>query len=224
MHMPSYSRLVRPKTATRPRTAKKVDAGVSAAMEEEKKDSGTQFNDMDDEEEVKGDDDDLSVIDEEVSDDDNFSFHEGYAPNKVTVGIQTSEIHFRKVGKSSAFQKAQKERQESTDWTLSPLYDDIQFTKSKKTIGGRKLTASTGTQMDKNENCGNQVEQKQILQETCIQILSQIECEYNVDQLKRKHQGTDASEHARLAELYGLGINTLEALMKLLRLEKEWEY
>ena len=58
---------------------------------------------MDDEEEVKGDDDDLSVIDEEVSDDDNFSFHEGYAPNKVTVGIQTSEIHFRKVGKSSAF-------------------------------------------------------------------------------------------------------------------------
>ena len=41
MHMPSYSRLVRPKTATRPRTAKKVDAGVSAAMEEEKKDSGT---------------------------------------------------------------------------------------------------------------------------------------------------------------------------------------
>ena len=78
--------------------------------------------------------------------------------------------------------------------------------------------------MDKQENCGNQVEQKQIVQETCIQILSQIECEYNVDQLKRKTHGTDSSEHARIAELYGLGINTLEALMRLLRLEKEWEY
>lgn len=77
--------------------------------------------------------------------------------------------------------------------------------------------------MDKHENCGNQVEQKQIVQETCIQILSQIECEYNVDQLKRKTHGTDVSEHARITELYGLGINTLEALMRLLRLEKEWE-
>ena len=45
--------------------------------------------------------------------------------------------------------------------------------------------------MDKQENCGNQVVEKQIVQETCMQILSQIECEYNVDQLKRKNQAAD---------------------------------
>ena len=45
-----------------------------------------------------------------------------------------------------------------------------------------------------------------------------------MDQLKRKTHGTDVSEHARIIELYGLGINTLEALMKTLRLEKEWEF
>ena len=40
---------------------------------------------------------------------------------------------------------------------------------------------SVGTQMDSHENCGNQVEEEQIIQETAVQILSQIECEYNVD-------------------------------------------
>ena len=104
MHVPSLSKLKRPKTANRPRTAKRADAGVSAAMDEEQKDSGTQVMDFDDDEEIKEDrDDGLSVIDEEVSDDDNFSCHEGFAPNKVTVGIQTSEIHFKKVGRTSEF-------------------------------------------------------------------------------------------------------------------------
>lgn len=56
-----------------------------------------------------------------------------------------------------------------------------------------------------------------------IQILSQIECEYNVDQLKRKMSGKDAIEDDRLSELYRLGLNTLKALMLGLRLEKEWE-
>ena len=83
--------------------------------------------------------------------------------------------------------------------------------------------------MDKQENCGNQVVEKQIVQETCMQILSQIECEYNVDQLKRKNQAaditsTDTCEQTKLVELYGLGLNTLETLMCLLRLEKEWEF
>ena len=57
-----------------------------------------------------------------------------------------------------------------------------------------------------------------------MQILSQIECEYNVDQLKRKMAGKDAIEDERLTELYMLGLNTLKALMLGLRLEKEWEY
>ena len=35
--------------------------------------------------------------------------------------------------------------------------------------------------VEKQENCGNQVEEKQIIQETHEQILSQIECEYNAD-------------------------------------------
>jgi len=58
--------------------------------------------------------------------------------------------------------------------------------------------------------------------------LSQIECEYNVDQLKRKMSGKDMSgkdavEDERLTELYMLGLNTLKALMLGLRLSKEWE-
>ena len=81
---------------------------------------------------------------------------------------------------------------------------------------------SIGTQMT-NENCGNQVEEEQIIQETAVQILSQIECEYNVDQLKRKMAGKDTIEDDRLTDLYRLGLNTLKALMLNLRLEKEWE-
>ena len=85
--------------------------------------------------------------------------------------------------------------------------------------------ASIGTQMEPNEeDCGQQVEQAQIIQETAVQILSQIECEYNVDQLKRKMAGKDVIEDDRLSELYGLGLNTLKALMLACRLEKEWEF
>ena len=85
--------------------------------------------------------------------------------------------------------------------------------------------ASIGTQMEPGEeDCGQQVEQAQIIQETAVQILSQIECEYNVDQLKRKMAGKDVIEDDRLSELYGLGLNTLKALMLACRLEKEWEF
>ena len=79
------------------------------------------------------------------------------------------------------------------------------------------------TQAQRFENCGNQVEEAQIVQETAVQILSQIECEYNVDQLKRKMAGKDAIEDERLCELYSFGLNTLKSLMLGLRLEKEWE-
>lgn len=159
--------------------------------------------------------------DEAISDDDNFSVHSASAPNKVTVGIQTSEQHFRKVEKTQEFLRKQQERMESTDWALSSLFDDISFAKQKKTIGGRKLLAVIPE--EKQENCGNQVEEKQIIQETVEQILSQIECEYNADQLKRKMQGKDTMEDERLFELYSLGFSTLKALMLALRLEKEWE-
>ena len=114
----------------------------------------------------------LETIEEEPSDEDNFSTHSNEANNKVTVGIQTNEAHFRNVGRTDTFKKAMQEKMESIDWSLSPIFDEIQFAKEKKTIGGRKLMASIGTQMEKNENCGNQVEEKQILQETSVQILS----------------------------------------------------
>ena len=48
----------------------------------------------------------LPVIDEEPSDEDNFSVHscEG-TNNKVTVGIQTNEAHFRNVERTAEFQR-----------------------------------------------------------------------------------------------------------------------
>jgi len=69
------------------------------------------------------------------------------------------------------------------------------------------------------------VEEKQIIQATSVQILSQIECEYNADLVKRKLTGgvSDQFEAERMLELYCLGLNTLQALMYLLRLQKEWE-
>ena len=90
----------------------------------------------------------LSTILEEASDDDNFSVHscEG-AVGKVTVGIQTNEAHFRKITKTDEYQKRRQTRMESTDWALSPIFDDIAFAKEKKSIGGRKLMTSIGTQM-----------------------------------------------------------------------------
>ena len=70
---------------------------------------------------------------------------------------------------------------ESLDWAFSPIFDEIHFAKEKKSIGGRKIMTSKATQMERTEDGGNQVEESQILQETAVQILSQIECEYNVD-------------------------------------------
>ena len=82
----------------------------------------------------------LAAIDEEPSDEDNFSLHsvEG-AVNKVTVGIQTNDAHFRKIEKTAEFLRKRQQRLESTDWALSPIFDDIHFAKQKKTIGGRKI-------------------------------------------------------------------------------------
>ena len=97
----------------------------------------------------------LSTIGEEPSDEDNFSVHSNDAMNKCDVGIQTNEAHFRKVEKTEEFARKKQERLESTDWALSSLFDDIAFAKEKKTIGGRKLVNSIGTQMEKFENCGN---------------------------------------------------------------------
>ena len=45
----------------------------------------------------------------------------------------------------------------------------------------------------RNENCGSQVDENQIILETSTSLLSQIECEYNVDQLKRRVQQGDSA-------------------------------
>mmetsp|Transcript_28915 Transcript_28915/g.38549 ORF Transcript_28915/g.38549 Transcript_28915/m.38549 type:complete len:82 (+) Transcript_28915:1613-1858(+) len=79
--------------------------------------------------------------------------------NKVTVGIQTNDAHFRKIERTAEFERKKQEKMESTDWALSPLFDDIHFAKEKRTIGGRKLMTPASTQTDKFENCGNQVEE-----------------------------------------------------------------
>jgi hypothetical protein len=73
------------------------------------------------------------------------------------------------------------------------------------------------------EDCGNQVEEKQIVAETSVQILSQIECEYNAEMLKKKQVVGTKTYAERAFELYVLGLNTLQALMYVLRLRGEWE-
>ena len=46
----------------------------------------------------------LPVIEEEPSDEDNFSIHSFDAkPNKVTVGIQTNDAHFRNIERTEEF-------------------------------------------------------------------------------------------------------------------------
>ena len=47
----------------------------------------------------------LFVIEEEPSDEDNFSVHSCEANNKVEVGIQTNEAHFRNVEKTEEFKR-----------------------------------------------------------------------------------------------------------------------
>ncbi len=98
----------------------------------------------------------LTVIQEEQSDEDNFSVHpcEGVI-NKVTVGIQTNEAHFRNVERSKEYEKKRQEKLESIDWALSPIFDEIHFAKEKKTIGGRKLMTSIATQVERFEDGGN---------------------------------------------------------------------
>ena len=81
----------------------------------------------------------------------------------------------------------------SIDWSLSPIFDEIHFAKEKKTIGGRKLMTTMSSAAPRNENCGSQVDENQIILETSTSLLSQIECEYNVDQLKRRVQQGDSA-------------------------------
>lgn len=87
----------------------------------------------------------MTTIEEEASDEDNFSEHSCEMVNKVTVGIQTNEAHFRNVARTEEFARKKNERMESLDWALSPLFDEIEFAKEKKTIGGRKMVSSIGT-------------------------------------------------------------------------------
>ena len=76
---------------------------------------------------------------EEASDEDNFSVHSCDGTlNRVTVGIQTNEAHFRRIERTAEFARRRQERLESTDWALSPIFDEIVFAKEKRSIGGRK--------------------------------------------------------------------------------------
>ena len=56
------------------------------------------------------------------------------------------------------------------------------------------------------------------MNETSYQVFSQIECEYNADILRKKKIKNEDVEQERTYELYILGLNTLQALMYMLRL------
>lgn len=47
--------------------------------------------------------------------------------NMRDCGIQTSTIHFKNISKSTQFQNDQFDKDFSTDWSLSSIYDDLQF-------------------------------------------------------------------------------------------------
>lgn len=53
-------------------------------------------------------------------------------PNMKDCGIQTSKIHFRKITESDSFISQMQDKQFSTDFSLSSIYDDIQFDKTGK--------------------------------------------------------------------------------------------
>ena len=126
--------------------------------------------------------------------------------NKVSIGLQTNALHFTEIENSVEFQLLMQERMDSQDWALSCLYDDVAFAKVKHQLRQRV------------EHCGNQVDAELIEHETSLQILSDIECDYNADMLKKKLSGKDRIDDGRLLELYSLGMNTLKALMCSLRL------
>lgn len=115
-------------------------------------------------------------------------------------GIQTSQMHFNRIESTDAYQSAAEEKAFSTDWQLSSLYDDLQF---KKDQNKNQIFP------EQTEDCGMQVEERQIQQETHVQILSQIECEYNAEMLKRKQVSGAQTYAERTFELYVLGLNTL---------------
>ena len=100
----------------------------------------------------------------------------GLKPNMRDANIQTSNLHFKRLESTDAYQSAAEEKAFSTDWQLSSLYDELEFKKEQK----QKIFP------DQTEDCGMQVEEQQIQQEVHVQILSQIECEYNAEMLKRK--------------------------------------
>lgn len=68
-----------------------------------------------------------------------------------------------------------------------------------------------------------QVEEKQIWQDVQGTMLTQLECEYMIDKLKKEK--VDDGKHfswKECSQIYLNGLNTLQALMFLLRLNKEW--
>lgn len=130
--------------------------------------------------------------------DDNFSQH-AEPNNQVSVGIQTSNQHFGKMEKTLEYKRKEQERIESIDWALSGMFNEITTAKSKTTIGGRKISNQKDS---KKEDGGNQVDEQQLEYALNLPILSQIECEYNADQLKRKIAGKDLIEDEKLQEFY----------------------
>jgi hypothetical protein len=71
----------------------------------------------------------------------------------------------------------------STDLALSSIYNDVHFHKSTTTQANNYGSSSPAV---KEAHCGNQVEEAEIVWETELEILSQIECEYNCQMLKQK--------------------------------------
>ena len=61
-------------------------------------------------------------------------------------------MHFVKVDRIPRFAAKEEYRQYSTDWALSAIFDEIQFVK----------TESKTFVVPEQEDCGNQVEEKQI--------------------------------------------------------------
>ena len=80
-----------------------------------------------------------------MSDDDKFSVHsEPAMKNRQTIGLQTSVQHFKKIEQTIEYQQRQQAKRESTDWALSPIFDEVSFAKGtvkdRKKILENKLT------------------------------------------------------------------------------------
>jgi len=94
------------------------------------------------------------MIDFEISDDEIFEEFPSHKLNMRTIGLQTSEIHFGKVQRTEEFRSRQTERDYSTDWVYSGIYGDLFGVKELKPTNPYTVQV---------EDCGNQVEEKQII-------------------------------------------------------------